>query len=340
MDTKKEDQRIIYIDHTLSIPIYKQIVASVQQGISNGSLTQGDLIPSVNAVAAKFSVARGSIFKAYNELRGMGIIDSVPGKGYFIANARPVGKKNIFLLMSTYNPYREVFYNAFIDKLKNQATVDIYFHHHNIRVFETLIQNHASNYNTFVIMPEIHKQTAQILNQLDQRNIYILDTGLKQFGTLYPCVCQNYEGDILEFLHSVKKRLNHYKRMVLLFSSNMRNYDVITGFERFFAASKQEWLVVQKTEEFIPQRGDLCMVMDDNDLVRLFHFAKKKRWQLGHHLGIISYYDTPLKSIIAEGITTITPDFRQMGISMAEMVLQRSKEHIENPFLLIERASF
>lgn len=322
------------------MPIYRQIITSLQRSISDGIVAHGDLIPSVNAIAARFSVARGSVFKAYNELRSMGIIDSIPGKGYFIASTRPVGRKNIFLLMSTYNPYREVFYNAFIGKLKNQATVDLYFHHHNINVFETLIQNHASYYNTFVIMPEIHKQTAHLLTQLDQRNLYILDTGLKQFGSQYPCVCQNYERDIYRFFESESARLQRYKRVVLLFSANMRNYDVIAGFERFFATVKVKGIVVRNTAAFEPKPGDLCMAMEDNDLVRLILAAKEKKWVLGNELGVISYNETPLKKIIAEGVTTISPDFMQMGISMAEMILQGRKDHLENPFVFTDRASF
>lgn len=340
MNTDSTTQEIIQIDNALSIPIYKQIIASVQQSIVNGLLNQGDLIPSVNMLASRFSIARGSIFKAYNELRGLGVIDSVPGKGYFITNTRPASKKNIFLLMSTYNAYREVFYNAFISKLKDKATVDMYFHHHNIQVFETLIQNHAPHYNTFVIMPEIHKQTEKILRQLDQRSTYILDTGLKEFGSHYAFVCQNYANDIHQFLKSVEERLANYKRTILLFSANMRNYELITGFEQFFSSSLLTGLVVRETEHFIPNEGDLCIAMDDNDLVQLVIKAKQKGWKLGKQLGIISYNETPLKSIVAEGITTITPDFKQMGLSMAEMIISGKKGKIENPFLLIERASF
>src|SRR5690606_14845039 len=269
-----------------------------------------------------------------------GIIDSTPGKGYFVINTRQSNKRNIFLLMSTYNPYREVFYNAFIGALKNQASVDIYFHHHNIRVFETLIQNHAMHYNTFVIMPEIHKHTGDILKRLDQRSLYILDAGLKEFGRSYPAVCQNYEKDIHDFFASVEERLVHYKRIFLLFSGNMRNYDVIKGFERFFKESKYDAYVVRDTNDFLPNKGDLCLVMDDNDLVRLILNAKEQGWKLGDDLGIISYHETPLKRIIADGVTTISPDYGQMGISMAEMVLQNKREHIENPFLMIERYSF
>ncbi len=340
MKTEIARQELIYIDSTVSTPKYRQIVEAVQKSIAEGLLSQGDPIPSVNYIAERFSIARGSIFKAYNLLRGLGIIDSIPGKGYFVINTKPVGKKNIFLLMSTFNPYREVFYNSFVNRIKKQATVDVYFHHHNINVFETLINNHASYYNTFIIMPEIHKKTKDILKRLDQRNLYILDTGLEMFKKQYPCVCQNYSRDIYTFLESSKKHLKRYKRVVLLFSGNMRNYDLIQGFESFFTTQKMEGVVIRQTEDFMPSLKDICIVMDDNDLVRLILFAKGKQWQLGDHLGVVSYNETPLKSIIDQGITTISPDFKQMGISMADMILEDRKDYIENPFLVTERGSY
>lgn len=57
-------------------------------------------------------------------------------------------------------------------------------------------------------------------------------------------------------------------------------------------------------------------------------------------MGVVSYTETPLKSVIAEGITTITSDFGRMGKDMAKMILNNKKEKIENPFLTIERNSF
>lgn len=340
MQTDKSTPHIIEIDTARSIPIYRQIMEGIQQGISTGTLQQGDLIPSVNSLASRFSIARGSIFKAYNELRGLGIIDSIPGKGYFVTNTNPVGKKHIFLLMSTYNPYREVFYHAFIERLRKQATVDMYFHHHNIKVFDTLVKSHSPNYNTFVVMPVLHKQAGEILKQLDQRNLFILDRGLKEFGHIYPHVCQNYAKDIYDFLTAVEGRLTNYRRIVLLFSTNMRIYDVITGFEEFFKKSTLEGIVVRDTTSFRPELKDLCIVLDDSDLVQIIRTAKDKKWELGKHIGIISYNDTPLKSIVAEGITTISPDFKQMAASMADMIINNTKEKIENPLVFIERSSF
>lgn len=330
----------IKINSSLSQPIYKQIISSVYSAIADGSLQNGDMLPSVNAIAAEHSLARGSIFKAYNELRNAGIIDSTPGKGYFVTSTNIQPKKNIFLLLSTFNPYREVLYNAFINQLKNEAHVDVYFHHHNIKVFDTLIRNHAAYYNTFVIMPEINTQTDDILKLLDPKRVYILDTGLKEFGHQYPCVCQNYEQDIYDMLKTHEDRLKKYKRIVLLFPDNIKTRGVITGFKKRFQDFNFPAEVIEDTHTYQPQQADICIAMDDNDLVRIIHTAKHNNWTIGNDIGILSYNETPLKSVIAEGITTITTDFDNMGTVMAKMILNNKPAHYENPFMMIDRKSF
>jgi hypothetical protein len=47
-----------------------------------------------------------------------------------------------------------------------------------------------------------------------------------------------------------------------------------------------------------------------------------------------------LKSVIADGITTITTDFEAMGKTMANMVVTGNREIVENPFIFIDRHSF
>lgn len=331
---------IIKIDNALALPLYKQIVVSVYDAIADGRLKNGDILPSVNSIAATHSLARGSIFKAYNELKTAGIIDSTPGKGYFVTSTNVQSKKNIFLLLSTFNPYREVLYNAFIEQIRNQATVDLYFHHHNISVFETLIKNHAAYYNTFVIMPEINKKTDGILKQLDPKKLYILDSGLNEFGSIYPCVCQNYEKDISGILKGHFERLKKYKRIILLFPDNIKTEGVVNGFKAVFKKTDFRTEVIRNTQEYEPMQFDCCIIMDDIDLVKLMRTARKNKWKLGADIGILSYNETPLKSIIADGITTITTDFEQMGKSMAEMVIKGKPKRIENPFLMIDRKSF
>ena len=67
---------------------------------------------------------------------------------------------------------------------------------------------------------------------------------------------------------------------------------------------------------------------------------KSKDWQVGKDIGILSYNETSLKSVIGNGITTITTDFEAMGRSMANIVVNGNREVVENPFVIIDRQSF
>ena len=86
-------------------------------------------------------------------------------------------------------------------------------------------------------------------------------------------------------------------------------------------------------------KGETYLVLDDNSLVNLVQQANGKNYQLGKDIGIISYNDTPLKSIVANGITTISTDFAMMGKTLADLIINKQKEHIENPCSLIRRSS-
>jgi len=158
---------LIKIDLSVTTPVYKQIIHSVHKGIDKGILKHGDALPSVNQIAGQFLLSRGSVFTAHNQLKASGIIDAIPGKGYFVAGTQVKQQQNIFLLFSTFTPYKEILYNSFLNNLSEKCTVDIYFHHHNIKVFETLIREQAPYYNTFVIMPEVNEKTLSILRLLE-----------------------------------------------------------------------------------------------------------------------------------------------------------------------------
>lgn len=337
---KKTITDIIKIDASLATPVYKQIVQSIYRNIDNGVLVKDDILPSVNKIAEVFSLARGSVFSAYNDLRASGIIDSIPGKGYFVKSTDTKQTKRIFLLFSTFTPYKETLFNALHNALPKDCSLDIYFHHHSIKVFESLIREQGGYYNTFIIMPEVHNDTSSILSKLDQRNTYLLDVGLKEYKKDYPGVYQNFETDIYSILTSNKSLITKYNRLFLLFPPSVRTKDIITGFNKFGKTKTIKTAVIDKINENDIQPKDAFIVIDDNDLVSLVKLAKAKGWQLGNDIGIISYNETNLKSVIGNGITTITTDFEAMGRSMARMIMDGDSDVIENPFIIIDRHSF
>ncbi len=337
---KKQATSLIELDPSLAMPVYKQIVQSIYRNIENGVLSKDDVLPSVNQIAAQFSLARGSVFAAYNDLRASGIIDSIPGKGYYVSSTQTRQKQNIFLLFSTFTPYKETLFNALLNQLPKTSSLDIYFHYHSIKMFETLIKEQSAYYNTFIIMPEVNAETPAILSKLDPKNTYLLDVGFKEYKKLYPGVYQNFEKDIYSILMASQLLVAKYKRLFLLFPDSLRTRDIITGFNKFSKKNVTQTAVKNTISADQIQKHDAFIVIDDNHLVEIIKAAKLKNWKLGQDIGVISYNETNLKSIIADGITTITTDFAAMGKAIAEMAVSGKGEIIENAFVMIDRKSF
>jgi DNA-binding LacI/PurR family transcriptional regulator len=294
----------------------------------------------VNQIAAQFSLARGSVFAAYNDLRASGIIDSIPGKGYYVSSTETRQKQNIFLLFSTFTPYKETLFNALLNHLPKTSSLDIYFHYHSIKMFETLIKEQAAYYNTYIIMPEVNADTPSILSRLDPKNTYLLDVGYKEYKKLYPGVYQNFEKDIYSILMDSQHLVAKYKRLFLIFPDSLRTRDIISGFNKFSKKNIIHTEVKNRIAADQIQKDDAFIVIDDNDLVKIIQAAKQKKWKLGQDIGIISYNETNLKSVIADGITTITTDFAAMGKTIAEMAVSGKGEIVENAFIMIDRKSF
>jgi hypothetical protein len=51
----------------------------------------------------------------------------------------------------------------------------------------------------------------------------------------------------------------------------------------------------------------------ENDLVLLVEKIIETKLEVGKHVGVISYNETPSKKIILNGITTISTDFHFIG---------------------------
>lgn len=72
------------IDAMSRKPVYEQIKEQLEKFILNGTIAQGEQIPSVRSLSMELSINPNTILKAYSELDSRGLIHSVPGKGYFV----------------------------------------------------------------------------------------------------------------------------------------------------------------------------------------------------------------------------------------------------------------
>jgi GntR family transcriptional regulator len=74
-------------------PIYKQIVDQVRLAVATGSLTAGQLMPSVRGLAEQLLVNANTVAKAYGELVRDGVLESQQGLGVFVAEKRQIYAK-------------------------------------------------------------------------------------------------------------------------------------------------------------------------------------------------------------------------------------------------------
>ncbi len=75
----------IVISNGSPLPIYEQIMDQVKALIVAGELVPGEQLPSIRALANDLRVSVITTKRAYNELEAEGFIETVPGKGCFVA---------------------------------------------------------------------------------------------------------------------------------------------------------------------------------------------------------------------------------------------------------------
>ena len=75
----------IIISNASSDAIYEQIEKQVKNQIVNGSLTEGQLLPSIRSLARELQVSVITTKRAYDDLERDGFINTVNGKGTFVA---------------------------------------------------------------------------------------------------------------------------------------------------------------------------------------------------------------------------------------------------------------
>ena len=77
-------ETVFQINQNLDIPIYQQLVDKIRAAVKVGTLSTGCQLPTVQELADRLGVARGTIKRAYDELEHEGLIEKVRGRGTFI----------------------------------------------------------------------------------------------------------------------------------------------------------------------------------------------------------------------------------------------------------------
>lgn len=74
-----------HVDPSSGAPIYRQLVEQVRQAVASGVLRVGDKLPSVRELALELTVNPNTVAKSYQALEREGTIETLRGKGSFVA---------------------------------------------------------------------------------------------------------------------------------------------------------------------------------------------------------------------------------------------------------------
>ncbi len=321
---------------------YLQLAEFINNQIKDGHLSINDRIPSLNELMKHLSMSKATVLKGLNHLSEKGIIEAVYRKGYYVKKKTQYNSYRVCLILDKMNLLRDSIYHSFFEKLKGIAEVDIFFHHHNIKVFENLITENLNNYTHFVIVTFFREDPSAIINQIPAHKRIILDYDETNLSGNYTCIYQDFKADIYESLIKLHFNLEKYTRLVLIAPSEAyHGKAVIEGFKRFCKEQKFQNKIFNTITEKNFKKGDAYITfsrydLDDIDIIKL---TRKNNWKLGKDIGLLSYNDTAVKEILENGITVITTDFIKMGHEAANAIIENKIIRMRDSAKIILRNS-
>ena len=299
------------------------------ESISQGDLQIGDKLPSLNNIKDTFNVSRDTVLTAFKELKNKGLIDSTVGKGYYVVQNDVNLKFKVLLLFDELNGFKEDLYHSFVTQMGEDAQIDVYFHHFDKKVFSQTIQSNLDNYSYFVLMPANLEGIEEDIKLLDDTKVFILDQTRPSL-THYASVYQDFENDVYKALIQIENKLKKYNSFKLIFNYRNQPLAIKKGFESFCKDKGLHYQVIPDLNENLIFSNDLFLVLDDNHLILLLKILKAKGLEIAKDCGVISYNEHMLKEVVADGITTISTDFKLMGKQLADMIKSGNKAQIAN----------
>ena len=76
------------LDLASGVPVYRQLIEQVRNGIVFGSLHTGDQLPTVRQTAVDLAINPNTVVRAYRELEILGVIETHQGTGTFVSSQK------------------------------------------------------------------------------------------------------------------------------------------------------------------------------------------------------------------------------------------------------------
>lgn len=330
-------------------PIYKQLVGQFEDAIRSGKLKSGEQVPSMNEFAAKFNISKETVKKAYGILRDKDLLVPRQGKGFYVAEQTNISKPRILVLFDKLSIYKEVLYNSLVDELGESVDITILTHNQNLELFTYYLDTYLDTYDYYVITPHFpldeksQAQAAKLLARIPNRKLIMVDHWMSNLPGNYGAVYQDFENDIYEGLKLGLDKLKTVSVLkVITLASSLYGAKVSRGVEKFCQENDIKYEFMDSApEDILPNDAFLILSSQlDSGLAALARNIKAKNLEVGSDVFVISYNEFELCEVVMNGLTTVSADFKQMGRTVAQMILNRQIAKVHCDFTMTRRGTF
>ncbi|WP_282124734.1 GntR family transcriptional regulator [Algibacter mikhailovii] len=311
-------QVILSINHKSDTPKYQQLVNAINDAISENVLQRGDALPSVNTICKGYQLSRDTVFKAYSVLKDNGVIESVPNKGYYVAN----DTKKVLLVLDTFKAYKEVVYHSFVNNLPDNFITDVQFHHYNIHNFKTILNNSKGKYYKYVVMTFDHKEVPTVIADIDNDKLLLVDWSIYS-NSQNNYVFQDFGKAFYDALKGAEMAFRKYEKLIFLYPTyTFHSKETIVYFEKYCGDFQFDYEILTDPKAFQVEKNVGYLSTSDRMLGVFLEQCRDCGLEPGVDVGFLSYNETPMKKFIYKGISVISTDFQELGNKAAAFVTE------------------
>ncbi|HEX9514160.1 MAG TPA: GntR family transcriptional regulator [Puia sp.] len=328
-------EKILELAGQPSYSKHDSLVQGIINAIDDKVIVKDDMLPSVNTMIKELHISRETVVKGFRELIGRGIIESKNRLGYFVANNNTEQTLKVALLMYNLDTFEEQFYRNFRHELGKDVHLNVYFHHGNIEIFETILLQIKGKYGMYVIAPIPHPKTKLLLDSIP-RNKFLMFDRYEPLDGEFSHITQEFEHTTYKALEELAPEISRFDEMIFYhLPESLDPKEIVPAFKKFLKNYKVKGRILPEYKANSVEKGKVYFTLDNFALWQIMKDCKAKGLKPGKDLGILSCNDEPAKEII--GITTLSTNFSLMGKKAGKAVMNREKIAETIPTSLLRR---
>lgn len=337
MRKKSVFEKIEELEQITAYTKHDRLVQGIINSIDDKILSTGDTLPSVNNMIQSLGFSRETIMKGYRELVSRGIIESKNRLGYYVSNSSTKQRLKVALVMYNLGIFGEQFYRNFRNTLGESISLQVFFHHGNIEIFETILQRIKGQFGMYVIAPIPHPKSKELIGIIPRNKLLMFDRFEPLDGD-FNHITQEFEQSSYNVFVELVDEIKRYDEFVFYHSpDSIDPIEIVKAFHKFLKDYQVKGRIVKEFVRGTIEKNKVYFTLDNFAMWEILKECKTKNFKPGKDVGILSHNDEPAKEIV--GITTYSTNFALMGTMAAQAILDNKKIQITVPTTLARRST-